>query len=289
MGEYMAPHKIRFSLPFFIYEIVESDVKKFGINKNKLSNIIFEKLKYNYKIFDEKADKNNVNYQFNLNNDNAEIYLESYSEFFNEKIDSQSLLFRSLFYTYINYPSDKREIIIYNDVYDRVIKAIENKKQIKIKFYGQFRTIEPFFISSTKEERFNYICCYCYKNEKIVNYRLNKIEKVIDSLKEQIHRDESLIKEYIKNFDPYLSFNKFVKVKLTPKGVKLYNQFTFIPKIIEKQNVKNSDNIIYIVEASDLKAKLFFPQFMNEVEIIEPVEMRNWFKEKIAKMNEIYS
>ena len=285
----MAPQKIRFSLPEFINEIIESDVSKFRIKKNKLSNMIFEKFKYNYKPFTELVDENNISFQFNLNNDNAEIYRESYSEFFNDEIDTQAVLFRSLFYTYINYPADRREIIIYNDIYNSLIEAINQNRQIRVKYNGKFRVIEPFFISSTKEERFNYACCYCYKNEKVVNYRLSNIEKIIESKNPQKNRNEEKIEEYKKNFDPYLSFNKKVKIKLTKEGIRLYGKFTFTPEILEKfSNETENEGAIYIVEASSLKAKLFFPQFMDEVEVLEPVELREWFWDKIKKMGRIY-
>ncbi len=284
----MAPKKIKFQLPQFISEIINHDIRKFHVNKNRLSNIIFETFKYDYKPFVEIADENNISFQFNLNNDNAEIYDINYKEFFNERIETQSELFRSLFYTYISYPSDKREIITYNKIYSDITTAIKERRQINLKFYGKFRLIEPFFISATNEERFNYICCYCHKNEKIVNYRLSKIEKVIISKNKQLNRDEIKITEYRVNFDPYLSYNQKIKIKLTPIGVKLYDKFTFTPKILERVDIDKSDNKIYIIEASDLKAKLFFPQFMDEVEILEPLELREWFKSKIKNMSNIY-
>ena len=279
--------KIRFTMPFFIYEIIENDIRKFGINKNKLSNIIFEHFKYNYVEFTESSDKNSVTFQFNLNKDNTEEYRENYSEFFNDKINTQAMLFRALFYTYVNQPADKREIIIYKKNYDCLLDAVKEKKRVKIKYLKEFRTIEPFFVSSTKEERYNYVCCYCYKNEKIVNYRLSKIEKVIKSNKVQSKRDEEKIKKYKRNFDPYLSFGRKVKIRLTAEGIKLYGMFTITPKILEKYPLKDG-GAVYVVEASDLKAKLFFPQFMDEVEIMEPLSLREWFKKKIDNMKENY-
>jgi len=292
----MAAKKIRFLLPLFINEIIEHDVVKFNINRNKLSNMIFEEFKDNYKPFTELADDNNVTFQFNLNNSNAELYRvkRELGELFNDEIDTDAILFRSFFYTYINYPADKREIIIYNDIYRDIMQGVEAKKQISVKFNGKFRNIEPFFISSTKEERFNYVCCYCYKNKKIVNYRLSKIERVILLKNDQKFRNESKIEEYKNNFDPYLSYDKKVKIKLTKRGVELYKIFTFTPKVLEElrlrepQASEEGGGAIYVVEASSLKARLFFPQFMEEVEILEPLELREWFRERVKKMGEIY-
>jgi hypothetical protein len=288
----MAPKKIRFSLPLFISEVIDNDVKKFGINKNKLANMIFEKFYKNYKLFKDIEDENNITFQFNLNNINAELYEVVKYDLIGQD-DSFSDLFRSLFYTYINYPADKREIIIYNDVYTNIIKGIEEKNQISIKYNGGFRIIEPFFISSTNEERFNYVCCYSYKNERVVNYRLSKIERVILLKESQKNRNEEEIISYKKNFDPYLSHNKKVKIRLTKRGQELYQMFTFTPKVLEiipiPEALEGRENgVIYIVEASTLKTKLFFPQFMQEVEILEPVELRDWFRDSVRKMFEVY-
>jgi len=50
------------------------------------------------------------------------------------------------------------------------------------------------------------------------------------------------------------------------------------PKIIEKTGN------IFIFQCSEDKAKAYFPQFLEEVEIIEPTELRNWFKETFKKI-----
>jgi len=47
--------------------------------------------------------------------------------------------------------------------------------------------------------------------------------------------------KYKKNFDPYLSFNKKVKVKLSAEGERLYKKFTFTPEILEKISFKNEE------------------------------------------------
>ena len=45
---------------------------------------------------------------------------------------------------------------------------------------------------------------------------------------------------------------------------------------------------IFTFECSELKAKLYFPQFLGNAEILEPKELREWFKQEFEKTVEKY-
>ena len=86
-----------------------------------------------------------------------------------------------------------------------------------------------------------------------------------------------------KDFDPFLSLGQNIKISLTKTGEKLFKELkTNRPKIIKKE-----DNI-YFLEASQEKAKRYFSFFLDEVEILEPLELREWFKDKLKKAFEKY-
>ena len=274
--------KIRVLVPYFILEILEHDVENFNIKKNRLANIIFSYFKDDYRYFLGDDDiKNNI-IQFNFNKNNDEIYEALMSSLFNEKIDTEAKLFRSLFYTYISNPSSVREKIIFEKMYDTIITAVKNRVQIKIKYNGSFRVVEPLFISDTKERISNYLCCYSYKHNKIINYKLSKIEKIVPLKLEQIKYKEIDILALKKNFDPYLSYKQEVKIKLTDKGIELFKNSAFKPKILSK------DKNIYTIEASEYRAMEFLASFWEDVEILEPLNLRNWMKERVKKLVNIY-
>ena len=44
----------------------------------------------------------------------------------------------------------------------------------------------------------------------------------------------------------------------------------------------------YIFECSETLAKIYFPQFLSEAEIIEPRELRLWFKEQFEEASRVY-
>ena len=44
----------------------------------------------------------------------------------------------------------------------------------------------------------------------------------------------------------------------------------------------------YVFECSEALAKIYFPQFLGEAEIIEPRELRLWFKEQFDAASNVY-
>ena len=274
--------KIRVLVPYFILEIIEHDIERFNIKKNRLANIIFRYFKDNYTMFLDNEDiKNNI-IQFNFNKSNDEIYEALMDSFFNSKVDTEAKLFRSLFYTYISNPASVRERIIFEENYKKILTSIKNKVKVKIKYNNTYREIEPFFISDTKERLTNYLCGYSYKYNKVINYKLSKIEKIILLKSKQAENDKIDIIALKKSFDPYLSYNQKVKVKFTEKGMKLFENSVFKPKIISKE--KN----IYIIESSEYRAKEFLASFFEEVEILEPKTLRTWMIERVTKLSKLY-
>ena len=44
----------------------------------------------------------------------------------------------------------------------------------------------------------------------------------------------------------------------------------------------------YVFECSEALAKIYFPQFLSDAEVIEPRELRLWFKEQFDKACSVY-
>ncbi|MGL4862314.1 MAG: WYL domain-containing protein, partial [Cetobacterium sp.] len=49
------------------------------------------------------------------------------------------------------------------------------------------------------------------------------------------------------------------------------------PKVLEK------NRNIWTLECTNRLAKIYFPQFLSRVEILEPIELREWFKKELSK------
>ena len=93
-------------------------------------------------------------------------------------------------------------------------------------------------------------------------------------------------------------------MKLTEEGAKRYNKLTTNrPKVIA---VKSDGNKIpaeknarlecaevngagvYTFECSEKLAKVYFPQFLSDADILEPRDLRLWFKEEFEKAAGVY-
>lgn len=273
--------KIRVTLPEYIYNFIINDEKDFEINKNRLCNMIFEIYGENVEI-EENIPKTKYNkiLQFNLSNNNLDIFVDIVSR---KGIENKSDFFRKLFFIYCDQPKYKREQQICRQSLAVIENGIKTGKKIKIRYKDEYRIVEPYFVVSENGETRNYLFCYCCKNNEYRNYRLINI-KAVSILREEFeYFNEEYIKNVRDNFDPYLSYGKKVKVKLNGDGL---NQMEKI--VINRPKLMEQEGDIFTFECSDLKAKLYFPQFLENAEIIEPQELREWFKQEFEKTAEKY-
>ena len=86
------------------------------------------------------------------------------------------------------------------------------------------------------------------------------------------------------NFDPFLSYGCETKVRLTEHGIKHYDTV-----ITNRPKVKEINGDIYTFHCSLENAKIYFPHFMDEAEILEPQELREWFRERFERITKKYN
>ncbi len=277
----MKEKKIRVTIPDYLFKAVKTDQHDFALNSNKLCNLVFS-LYYEKALKIDSIFKSKYNgiIQFNLNVENIALYDEVIR---NNRIFNEADFFRKMFYLYADQPKYKRELQLYKENVLLIKSSIQKKRKLKIWYKEEFRNIEPYFFSNSDGESRNFIFCWCYKNNDYRNYRLINI-KPIAVLNEVFQKDDETYLNKIKiNFDPFLSYGKTVKVHLTEKGELLYHKIvTNRPKIIDEHNS------IYTFECSEDKAKLYFSQFLDEAEILEPSDLREWFKNKYQSVLKKY-
>lgn len=265
----MEVKKIRFTLPQASYDIMRKMIDGFCVNKNKLLNLIFER----HRDGAGRGVKQNFNrvVQFNLNVKNNAIY-EDY--LIKNKIFNEAEFFRNIVSDFMNLAQHKRELLIHGEIYEALAFAAKRQVVVKIRFRGETREVEPYFVANSREEACNYLFCYSCMHGRYINYKLGNIKGVELVDRRQEHRDESYIAEVRANFDSFLSHKKFVKVRLTPEGEKQIRRASHLrPRI-----VKALGDGVYLYECSDAKAKVYFPQFLENAEILEPARLRDWFK-----------
>lgn len=270
--------KIRVTLPKRINEILENDIEEFFIKKNTLLNYIYEEKtkesqsKKNLKVLKEES----AIIQFNLNKKN----LEGYYNFLEENsIQNESEFFREILIEYANESKKKRERFLYKEIVDRINLAIKDKKIVRITFRdGKYVEVEPYLIESSKLEVANYVFCYNLKEKKWKNYKIKYIKTIYTRNSYFKVRNDEFIEKMKENFDPFMSIGQSIKITLTEKGERLFRELeTNRPKIIKKEEK------IYFLESSQEKAKRYFSFFLDDVEILEPFELREWFREKYKR------
>lgn len=262
--------KIRVTINKSVADMLASDAKNFNISKNYLLNYIFTNLKKSKSDENYKIENNKVAISFNLNKKNLVNY---YNFLAQNNIQVEAPFIRQLIYKYASWGVARRELFVYKKIVNLLNIAIENKSVVKIEFRdGRKTEVHPYYVGSSRVA--NYLFCYDMESKKYKNYKLMYIKSIFITKFTRAWQDEDFIKSVIGNFDPFL-MNEIVKVKLTSNGVKLYNAIVLNkPKLIE------IDEDVYTFECSQEKAKRYFSYFLDDVEIIAPDSLREWFIEK---------
>ena len=273
--------KLRITVPNEIYKIIESDLEDFRITKNFLCNYIFENSKGFKQIYNYKYNGSKKIIQFNLNKKNLENY---YSFLAEKKIEVEAEYFRNIFFYYAQQSKKSRELFIFKNITEKIMCGVENKKKIIVTFAdGTKKTISPYYMASSELELKNYLFSYDDEEKKFKNFTLRNIKAVYVTEKKVYEGENDFVREVIENFDPFLSYSRRVKVKFTDEGLEILKKLkTYRPKLLKQEGN------ICMFQCSELQGKRYFSVFWNEAEILEPLELRNWFRERSLKMTEIY-
>jgi len=277
--------KIRVTVPEDIWRLMKNDVEEFGINNNKLCNYILEKLKYNRHLNIEKMLESQGRplkkiIQFDLNVSNRGIYYDVLKE---NHVDVEAEYFRELFELYCTKFKYQRELFIFEETAKGLLEAIKEKKKVKIKYFQDIFTIEPYFIRREERGDENFLFSYNEELKTYTNYKLKEVE-IISILDEKIRgKDKKYIENIRRNFDPFLGNGNIVKVRLTEVGESFLKSFTnYRPKLIRKEGD------IFCFEVANENAKLYFRQFSKEAEILEPESLREEIKKEYEEVLDLY-
>ena len=219
-------------------------------------------------------------------------------------------LCRYYFENYINLPRGKRECFIFRDDLNKLLNAIEKHVNVTLNYRGEVKNVSPCFLAfSPSQVRAYVVVCDGDTNKPIPSrfhsLRLCHIRGVAADLESKAYHCENFILSnqanlYREHFDPFLCYGQNFKVRFTEKGAERYNKLTTNrPKVIAMDNacgktpakmdcaeVRGAGD--YTFECSEKLAKIYFPQFLDEAEILEPRELRLWFKEEFERAAKVY-
>lgn len=277
--------KVKAMITSRLNELLLEDCKYFDMERGTIGNKLFKyysnkEIEIKDYIYEENTELNDVNFQFNLNKENDEMYFTIMREQNGIK-DAEYI--RKFLFNYLSKARYLREKILFKENFDMIREAKINNKKINMMYDNKLRTINPYYYKTGDVENTNYIFCYCETSRDYRAYKVSKMSNINISKKEIQVYDEDYVSKVYNNFDPFLSIGKYVKVRFTLDGEKkMKTLLNNRPKIISNKDRE------YIFECSDKLAKIYFAQFYNDVEILEPQELKNWMKDIYKKLLEMY-
>ncbi len=251
---------------------------------------------------DDTLYKNVPPLQFSLNQAGESFanFANSFAKNAGTKI---ATLCRYYFECYVNMPRGKRECFIFRDELDKLNAAAKARTNVSLTYRGERKCVSPCFLAFSPSQVRAYVVVCDDKVEcaatgaRFHSLRLCHIRGVApDTASKAFHCENFELSHqaevFREHFDPFLCYGQSIKVKLTEEGAKRYNKLTTNrPKVIafdgsECDEVNGAG--VYTFECSEKLAKVYFPQFLSDADILEPRELRLWFKEEFEKAAGVY-
>ena len=223
-------------------------------------------------------------------------------------------LCRYYFESYISLPRGKRECFIFNESLDKLLDAAEKRVNVSLTYRGELKNVSPCFLAYSPSQVRAYVVV-CDGNgevptpQRFHSLRLCQIKGVAADFESKAYHCENFklshqADVYREHFDPFLCYGQNVVVRLTEKGAGRYDKLvTNRPKAIavgkarlgciSSEDVSDSVKVEgagdYTFECSEKLAKVYFPQFLADAEVLEPRDLRLWFKEEFERAAKVYS
>ena len=202
---------------------------------------------------------------------------------------SLSKYFRDMFVDYTSLPQDMREKIIFQEQYQILSEAINQKQKVFITTKGSqsIMEISPYAFSHSKEEMHIYLMfkqvnsCRSIKLSKIKSVTILKSNSAFNEIDIQIF--QKMLKYGVQFF--YNTNEEEVIIKLSPRGQKLFHKI-----YIHRPIPSKIENDTFYFNCSHTQIMQYFSRFGGDVEIISPKSIRddifNFHYSFIKKYNE---
>ena len=282
--------KIKVKLDCIVHDQLLMDAEDFGVKSaSRLYNLIFERwISEIRKLADGVATSvawtEQKEVQFHLS--------AQATRGFEQAIQGLQLgaaeIARLLFTRYANLPRHLREEFVKNAEVVSLQQAIAIRAEVALHYRGEVLVLEPSFFAHSKGQARAYVVAFDLGRSSAVAtsgfrcLRLAHVEHVVVHAKNSAgHWSDPVAtgkaRGYRRHFDPFLSHDQTVVARLTAAGVAhLHRAVTNRPTWDTEQVEAGT----YLFQCSPLQAQLYFPPFFDEVEILEPKELRAWFRDR---------
>jgi hypothetical protein len=251
---------------------------------------------------DDTLYKNVPPLQFSLNQAGESFanFANSFTKNAGTKI---ATLCRYYFECYVNMPRGRRECFIFRNELDKLNAAAEARTNVSLTYRGERKCVSPCFLAFSPSQVRAYVVVCDDKVEcaatgaRFHSLRLCHIRGVApDTASKAFHCENFELSHqaetFREHFDPFLCYGQQVKVRLTEQGAERYNRLTTNrPKVIAFDDLECAEVNgagTYTFECSEKLAKVYFPQFLSDADVLAPRELRLWFKEQFEKAAGVY-
>ena len=190
-------------------------------------------------------------------------------------------------YARINF-LDREKLILKKTVIEPIENAIRQNKAIRIKFSNQLIELSPYKIVPSKEGTFQYLVGAV--DGKWAAYRLSRI-KFLKTKGKAVFPATEQIDEALAEFGPTFFGEPTIdiKIRFTQKGLLRY-EYSVIHRPIHTriESDAKGDGDIYVFHCSEKQALYFFFSYANDVEILEPLSLRQRFVDMYRRGYEQY-
>ena len=207
---------------------------------------------------------------------------------------NRTAFLRNMFAFYAMQPAEKREKIVFKEVYNNICEAMKNKQNIILTLNNKktYPAVSPYDIVSSKEELHLYLLSQGVEDKKIYPTRLSKIHSVtiLSKGKSDIAEENVAIFEKMKKHGPQFRYEpgeNGAVIELTDIGKARYNSI-YIHRPEPCNDV--SDTNIYHFNCSHEQLFRYFSRFDEGFYVVEPESLRNriieFHKKAIEKSSE---
>lgn len=277
-------------------DLLQALLQKNVIDQSSKERIIKILVGDKEKELEEKSnyEKNGNSVLINLNFNVKNYLFDECSE--NKYYKSCSQYIKNVIEEYVRLPYFERERIYFKNHVDIIEDAIDKNYTLKIASENKIRyEIYPYKLMTDFSLKANYIVGYrkrlnSNENKEICVYRLSRlknVEKHVEKKNPLISKqDKRKLEDNIKKrgVEFLIGEEQEIKVKMTQKGIYQYSRALNLRPIYKEK----SDDNTFVFECTQKQAEFYFFKFGEDIEIIEPLDLRKHFKEKYEKAAEIY-
>lgn len=220
------------------------------------------------------------------------------------------LYLKALYEEYCEKPNYEREQIFFKDTMDKIQLAIKEGRKLKLvikekyspktkSFYVKKYYVSPYKIVQDDTKSYNYLIGLAEEilddgsesEKRISSFRISRIDRILImksmgafiSSENKTKIEDGLIHKKVQFL---LGDIIDVKVKFTQKGIESFKRQLYMrPQFYQK--VKEEE-LTYIFQCTALQATNYFFKFARDVEILEPIFLREEFIKRYSKALENY-